>query len=168
MFFFQKLSNDDNPTSSTRTRNGKSLPPRFNSKSTTRQQNAKAEQQNASAYYYDQNYYYYDQSQYYEHDGSYYNYGNYNQSHRQPSTRRKQRGQQHQESSAADEHLNERKAEVNVPDKPHPTPSNVMSNIQMWDPHTDSGMSNSSKLIEKRKFPETDGTDFQLCAFSYA
>ncbi|CAF0982507.1 unnamed protein product [Adineta ricciae] len=151
----EKSSNDDNQGSSTRTRNGKSLPPRFNSKSATRQQNAKNEHQNNSMYYYDQNYYYYDQSQYYD-DNSYYNYGSYNQSHRQTSTRRKQRSQQHQDSNAIDEHSNERKADSTVADKTHSTPSNVMSNIQMWDPHTDSTMSNPSKLIEKpthdRKF----------------
>ena len=101
-------------------------------------------------YYYDQNYYYYDQSQYYD-DNSYYNYGSYNQSHRQTSTRRKPRNQQHQDSNAIDEHSNERKADSIVVDKTHSTPSNVMSNIQMWDPHTDSTISNPSKLIEKRK-----------------
>jgi hypothetical protein len=103
-------------------------------------------------YYYDQNYYYYDQSQYYDHDGSYYNYGNYNQSHRQPATRRKQRNQQQHDTNTTDDHLNERKIELNTSEKIHSTPSNVMSNIQMWDPHTDSTISNSSKLIEKRMF----------------
>jgi hypothetical protein len=98
-------------------------------------------------YYYDQNYYYYDQNQYYDHDGSYYNYDNYNsQTYRQSSTRRKQQQQQrnpqHQEINPI---IEGRKIE------PEKTSSNVMSNIQMWDPHTDNTISNSSKLIEKRK-----------------
>lgn len=93
-------------------------------------------------YYYDQNYYYYDQNQYYDHDGSYYNYGNYGtQTHRQSSTRRKPRNQSQQETNPPSE---VRKTE---PEKPS---SNVMSNIQMWNPHMDTPMSNPSKLIEKR------------------
>lgn len=101
--------------------------------------------------YYDQNYYYYDQSQYYDHD-TYYNYGNYNQSHRQQtSTRRKPRTQPSHDSHTADDHTNERKVESHTTDKNSSTSSNVMSNIQMWDPHTDSTISNPSKLIEKRK-----------------
>jgi hypothetical protein len=108
-------------------------------------------------YYYDQNYYYYDQNQYYDHDSSYYNYGNYNQSHKQQqqtaTTRRKpQRTQQLQEVNPVDENLNERKIETNIPEPINPPSSNVMSNIQMWNPHTDNTISNSSKLIEKRKF----------------
>jgi hypothetical protein len=147
----EKTSSDTNQTNPTRTRNGKSLPPRFNSKSstqTTRQHNTKTDQ---SMYYYDQNYYYYDQSQYYDHDGSYYNYGNYNQSHRQAPTRRKPRNQQHQEPNITEDHLIERKNEPIIAEKNISTSSNVMSNIQMWNPHTDSTISNSSKLIEKRK-----------------
>ncbi|CAF1097369.1 unnamed protein product [Rotaria sordida] len=167
----EKISNETNQTNTTRTRNGKSIPPRFNSKtsnSTIRQHNIKNDHQNSSMYYYDQNYYYhdqnqyYDQSQYYDHDNSYYNYGNYNQSHRQQtSTRRKQRIQQnnHDIHTTDEQHLNERqKNESNISEKNHSTSSssNVMSNIQMWDPHTDNTISNSSKLIEKpthdRKF----------------
>ncbi len=94
-------------------------------------------------YYYDQNYYYYDQNQYYDHDGSYYNYNNYNnQTHRTIAPRRKPRTQQNQEPNPT---IDERKIE------PEKLSSNVMSNIQMWNPHTESTMSNSSKLIEKRK-----------------
>jgi hypothetical protein len=96
-------------------------------------------------YYYDQNYYYYDQNQYYDHDGSYYNYNNYNnQTQRQASTRRKPpRTQPSQETIPT---IEGRKPETEK------VSSNVMSNIQMWDPHTDSTISNPSKLIEKRKF----------------
>ncbi len=150
----EKTSNDTNQTNSNRTRNGKALPPRFNSKTstqTTRQHNTKTDHQNSSMYYYDQNYYYYDQSQYY--DDSYYSYGNYNQSHRQQtSTRRKPRNPQQHETNLTDDHLIERKIEPNTTEKIHSTSSNVMSNIQMWDPHTESTISHSSKLIEKRKF----------------
>lgn len=129
----QKSSTEAN---STRARNGKSLPPRFNSKSSSTRQ-SKADQ----AYYYDQNYYYYDQNQYYEHDGSYYNYGNYNNSNpRQSSTRRKARNPPQQEPNPIPE---TRKVEVEK------TSSNVMSNIQMWNPHTDNP---TSKLIEKRMY----------------
>ncbi|CAF2085782.1 unnamed protein product [Rotaria magnacalcarata] len=151
----EKISNDTNQTSAAHARNGKSVPPRFNSKtssSTTRQHNTKTDHQSASMnYYYDQNYYYYDQSQYYD-DGSYYSYGNYNQSHRQPPTRRKQRSQQSHDANVVDDIGSERKPEVNIAEKVHSTASNVMSNIQMWDPHTDSTISISSKLIEKRTF----------------
>ena len=140
---FQKSSTDPNQTNSTRARNGKSLPPRFNSKSSSTRQ-SKADQ----TYYYDQNYYYYDQNQYYDHDGSYYNYGNYNnQNQRQSSTRRKTRNQPQQEPIPTPE---VRKPEVEK------TSSNVMSNIQMWNPHTDNPISNPSKLIEKRKFDLED------------
>ncbi|CAF4780749.1 unnamed protein product, partial [Rotaria socialis] len=79
-----------------------------------------------------------------------------NQSHRQPSTRRKQRSQQSHDANVVDDIGSERKPEVNIAEKVHSTASNVMSNIQMWDPHTESTISNSSKLIEKpthdRKF----------------
>jgi hypothetical protein len=108
-------------------------------------------------YYYDQNYYYYDQNQYYDHDGSYYNYNNYNQSHRQTSVRRKQpRNQQHQEPNSI---TDERKIE------PEKISSNVMSNIQMWDPHTDSTISNSRKLIEKRKLKLKKSSFFSFFSF---
>lgn len=104
-------------------------------------------------YYYDQNsYYYYNQNQYYDQD-AYYNYGNYNSTHRNPSTRRKQQrtNQQTTESNPTDEHLTERKHETNVLEKPNPQSTNVMTNIDMWDPHTDHSMRHSKKLIEKRK-----------------
>lgn len=95
-------------------------------------------------YYYDQNYYYYDQNQYYDHDGSYYNYGNYsNQTHRQSSARRKPRATTQQETNPT--------SEVRKIIEPEKTSSNVMSNIQMWNPHMDNPISNPSKLIEKRK-----------------
>jgi predicted lipase len=103
-------------------------------------------------YYYDQNnYYYYNQNQYYDQD-SYYNYGNYNGSHRTTSTRRKQQRQvQHHDGNANDEHTSERKHETTLPEKGHTISTNVMSNIDMWDPHTDNAtMSNTNKLIEKR------------------
>jgi hypothetical protein len=135
----QTNEKSSNETNSTRTRNGKSLPPRFNSKSSnpsTRQN--KTDHQN----YYDENYYYYyGQNQYYDHDGSYYNYNNYNQSHRPTSTRRKQQQKQHHETNSI---VDERKIDTEK------TSSNVMSNIQMWNPHTDNTISSSNKLIEKR------------------
>ena len=167
---FQKPANDLVQPGTARTRTGKSLPPRFNSKSSsqaTRQPHAaKGEHQNSSAYYYDQNeYYYYNQNQYYDQDSSYYSYGTYTQSQRQPISRRKQRNQQQsqqqpsqrppeqlqQEAHAADEQpLSERKIEVNPSEKKNALSSNVMSNIQMWNPQTENAMSNSHKLIEKR------------------
>ncbi|CAF4756309.1 unnamed protein product, partial [Rotaria magnacalcarata] len=51
----EKISNDTNQTSATHARNGKSVPPRFNSKtssSTTRQHNTKTDHQSASMNYY--------------------------------------------------------------------------------------------------------------------
>ena len=97
-------------------------------------------------YYYDQNsYYYYNQNQYYDQD-SYYNYGNYNSSHRPPSTRRKARPTPHPiESTTNEEHLTERKHEPNLLEKSTTHSTNVMSNIDMWDPHTD----NTNKFIDK-------------------
>jgi len=157
----EQLTNEKstNENSTHRSRGGKSLPPRFNSKSgNTRQQSTTKGDNNM--YYYDQNsYYYYNQNQYYDQD-AYYNYGNYNSTHRNPSTRRKQQrtNQQTAESNPTEEHLTERKHETNILEKPNPQSTNVMSNIDMWDPHTDHSMRHSKKLIEKpstheRKFP---------------
>ena len=170
---FQKPTNDLAQIGTARTRTGKSLPPRFNGKASSQATRAphpaKGENQNSSTYYYDQNqYYYYNQNQYYDQDASYYSYGTYAQSQRQPISRRKQRNQQQQQQSqqppsqqppeqlqqeahAADEQpLSERKIEGIPSDKKSSPSSNVMSNIQMWNPHAENAMSNSHKLIEKR------------------
>lgn len=146
----EKLSSD---ATNQRTRNGKPAAQKAPGKSTnsnSRQHN-KNEHQNASMYYYDQNsYYYYSQNQYYDHD-SYYNYGNYNNSHRQPSSRRKQRQSQTAETTTNETISNERKHEQNTSEKSSALPANVMSHIDMWDPHTEGTLSNNAKKpIEKR------------------
>ena len=105
-------------------------------------------------YYYDQNsYYYYNQNQYYDQE-AYYGYGNYNSSHRNPSTRRKQprSNQTAAESNVNEEPLTERKHATNLLEKPNAgQPTNVMSNIDMWDPQTENPVKTSKKLIEKRR-----------------
>lgn len=104
-------------------------------------------------YYYDQNsYYYYNQNQYYDQE-AYYNYGNYGSTQRNPSTRRKQQrpNQTAAESNVNEEHLTERKHETNLLEKPNVQPTNVMSNIDMWDPQTENPVKTSKKLIEKRR-----------------